>query len=551
MVNESYDDEILWKMYSPKPNPWFSSEVSYEGWGVATFEKPAGTIEGKAKITVDETGKLDVEMEIEKLNTEATIYGTGSIRFLKFLQANMRKSNAVAMGTGNINPCSSLSVQTERGIFTSHGKVFHTQAGLDDNVRFLVSEGIYQEQTDSNPKYWVVPLTNFISTFHLQNHPLVAQHPLRLYTSQIVPKMADKEQEKKAWYMANQANTSIGFYFGESVGYIQPVLDYTAKKEKLTSGEIKKCITALMVSDVTEKLDETWFPYDYTSLISFASGLHVGAAWIEYRDENGQLVNRKHIGQFDSPYQKEYAVIDEAIHGGLGHLLSMASNSPEFGKPYVRSLIAHLVRLQSYSRQIEDHFDLLCRSFDSLCEEHGLGVQNLAKNLPSELQTKINSILGEATREVQKLQDSENSNVGPVLERIKSKIANAKNTERAFGLAVVDLLQKYGLPDAMIMEKYYAEHPEIHGKSWAQTLSKYRGAAIHTGYFSHEAYNVQDVVALEDHLQDILIRIALKILNYEGTYQPRVILHWVDGNTINWVGEDTPVIQLGYKAPIV
>ena len=47
MVNESYDDQTLWKMYSPKPNPWFSSEIVYKGWGIATFEKPAGTIEGK------------------------------------------------------------------------------------------------------------------------------------------------------------------------------------------------------------------------------------------------------------------------------------------------------------------------------------------------------------------------------------------------------------------------------------------------------------------------------------------------------------------------
>ena len=178
MINESYDDETLWKMYSPKPNPWFSSEIVYEGWGIATFEKPAGTIEGKTKIVVDETGKMDVEMEYEKLNTEAPIHGTGSIRFLKFLQANLSKSNMVAMGTGNINPCSSLRVQTEGGIFTSEGKVFHTQAGLDDNVKFMVSEGIYQEQTASNSKYWVVPLTNFVSTFHLQNHPLITQHPL-------------------------------------------------------------------------------------------------------------------------------------------------------------------------------------------------------------------------------------------------------------------------------------------------------------------------------------------------------------------------------------
>lgn len=552
MTDELYDNETLWKMYSPKPNPWFSSEVVYEGWGIATFEKPEGTIEGKTKILVDETGNLDVVMEYEKLNTDVTIHGTGSFRFLKFLQGDLSKGNSVGIGVGNINPCSNLVVQTDNGTFTSEGKIFYSQGfGFDSKLGFLISEGTYKEKATGNPKYWVLPLTNFISSFHLHYFPLLTQHPLRLFSTPVVPEITDEKQRNMALFAANRANTLIGFYFGESVGYIQPVLDYTEKEEKLKSGQAKRCITALMISEVTNKLDEAWFPYDYTNLISFAIGVNVGASWIEFRDANGALVSRKHIHQFKSEYKREYAVIDEPIHGGLGHLISVASNSPEFGKSYFRVLVAHLVRLQSYSRQIEDHMDLLCRTFDTLCEEFGLSVQNLANYLPQDHQMKIDSILNNAREEIRKLSANSGSDIQPVLQQIESRIANTKNTDRAFGLAVIDLLKKYQMPDVTLMEKYYALYPELEGKSWAKVLSKYRGVAIHTGYFSHEKHDIQDILILEDHLHDILVRITLKVVGYQGTYQPRVIHHLVDGKTVDWLNEDTPATELGYKSPII
>lgn len=552
MTDEVYDNETLWKQYSPAPNPWFSSEIVYEGWGIATFESPSGTIEGKTRIAVDETGNLDVVMDLEKLNTEVTIHGTGSFRFLKFLQANLSTGNTVGISFENINPCSRLEVQTETGTFISDGKIFYSHGfGLDSELRFLLSEGTYKENNAGNPKYWVLPLTNFISSFHLLYYPSLTQHPLRLFSTPIVPEMADEKQKQMALFAANRANTLIGFYFGESIGYIQPVLDYNEKEEKLKSGQVKRCITALMISEITSKLDEVWFPNDYTNLISVARGINVGAAWVEYRSDDGKLVSRKHIPQSETDYKKEYAVIDEAIHGGLGHLISLASNSPEFGKSYFRVLIAHLIRLQPYSRHIEDQMDLLCRSFDTLCEEFGFSVQNLAKSLPDDYQTRIDGILANARREFQELLRGAGSDIKPVLQQIGSRISNAKNTDRAFGLAVMDLLQKYELPDITIMDKYYALHPDIHGRSWIQTLTKYRGATIHTGYFSHENYDIQDILVLEDHLHDILVRIALKILDYKGTYQPRVIQYLVDGKNIQWLDEDTLATKLGYKSPII
>lgn len=52
---------------------------------------------------------------------------------------------------------------------------------------------------------------------------------------------------------------------------------------------------------------------------------------------------------------------------------------------------------------------------------------------------------------------------------------------------------------------------------------------------------------MQDHLHDILVRIILKVLGYEGDYQPRVIDYLTDGKTINWINEEMSATNLGYK----
>lgn len=553
MSKEIGIDKELWEKYSPKPNPWFSNDITYEGWGIASFDNPLGTIEGKTIVTVDETGKLDVVMEAQELKTDVLIHGTGDFRFQKFLQADFSKSDGVAfLGVNNINPCSELIIKTENGTFTSDGNIFHSQGfAVDSKITFFLSRGIFTTENDEMAKYWVVPLINFLSTFHRHSHPKLTQHPLRLYLTPIIPDIADEKKKQTAWLAANQANNLISFYFGDSIGYIQPILEYRNKKEALESREYDKCITALMISDVTDDLDENSFPYDYINLISLANGIKVGAAWVEYRDMFGNLVSRQHIHQIECVYKKGYAVIDETIHSGLGKLLSLASNSSEFQESYFGALISQMTRLQSNSRHVEDQMDLLCRSLDTLCEEFGISVKNLAKSLPDEYQSEINRIISNARVEVQELEKSTNAEIAPVLQQIANRIENAKNIDRPFGLAVIDLLEKYKLPDKEIMEKFYSSYSEIENTSWARTLSKYRGAAMHSGYFAKEKFDIYDIAILEDHLHDILVRIVLKILGYDGEYQPRVIRHTVDGKTIDWVNENTQAFELGYKAPII
>src|SRR5574341_297910 len=335
------DDESIWKAYKPILNPWFSTEIVYEGWGIASFEQPAGTIEGKTKISVHETGTLDVIMEYEHLNTSTPISGTGSFRISKFLNGNLGTENSIYIGTGNENICSSLIVETDKGIFTSEGKIFHSEGfGLDNKVRFWFSRGTFNVKGQSASKYWIVPLVNFISSFHQHYHRLLLEHPLRLFCTPTVPEMAEEKQKQIALWSANRRNLLIAFEFGDKFGFIEPMPDYTEREKSLKSEKEKQSITALMVGEIIEEMDKVWFPHDYINLLSLASGAEVGASWLEFRDETGKLVSRKHFPSSKAPYEKGYAVIDESIHGGLGHLISVASKSPEFNKTFFRVLVS-------------------------------------------------------------------------------------------------------------------------------------------------------------------------------------------------------------------
>jgi len=547
------DDDSVWKAYKPIPNPWFSTEIMYEGWGIATFEKPAGTVEGKTKVVVDETGELNVAMEYERLNTNVPVPGKGHFRIAKFLNGNLGEENALYMGTQSGNVCSNLTIHTDDGVFVSEGAINYSEGfGFDNKLRIWLSRGTFSSKTQQISKYWIVPLINFISAFHQNNHPLLTQHPLRLFSTPPVLETLGEKQGQIAFWSANRRNLLIAFEFGDKFGYIEPMPNYAEVEQSLTSQKEEHRISALMVGEIIEEMDESWFPHDYINLLSLASGAQVGASWLEFRDENGNLVSRKHFYAPASYYKKGYAAIDESIHGGLGYLISVASKSPEFNRTYLSVLISQLTQVSSNTRHIENRMTILSRAIEGLCKEFNLAVQELMTYLPEAYQQDVESILSNARKDIQKLSRRAKKEGLPAardaLQRIESKISNANNKDGDFGLKVISLLDRYKMPDAIIMEQYFSAQPENNGKSWAQLLSQFRNTPIHQGYFEIQngKFESDEIMKTQDHLHDILVRITFKILGYTGQYQPVVIHHLVDGKTADWVSDKTSAAELGY-----
>jgi len=135
------------------------------------------------------------------------------------------------------------------------------------------------------------------------------------------------------------------------------------------------------------------------------------------------------------------------------------------------------------------------------------------------------------------------------LEAIEGKLSNAANTERKFGLALADLLERFGMADTDILEEHYGADASPGGKKrWTNVVSGYRSDVIHHGYLhlGPDGEGWREAWAVINHLHDIMARILLQALEYDGGYQPTVVPGHSVPFPVDWVKSDTPAGKLGY-----
>jgi hypothetical protein len=108
--------------------------------------------------------------------------------------------------------------------------------------------------------------------------------------------------------------------------------------------------------------------------------------------------------------------------------------------------------------------------------------------------------------------------------------------DRDFGLSVLALLERFDLNDASVMDAYYRVNPRADGRCWHQLLSQYRVLSQHGGEFRFREceHSPIEVYRLSNHLADIIARIILKQLGYDGEYQ-RATATWRDSHSLDWV----------------
>jgi hypothetical protein len=209
-----------------------------------------------------------------------------------------------------------------------------------------------RSQFDANPKgapkFWVLPLVNFISEF-VHWHPELNRHPLRLFPTPVVPDGLSERDEFFASRVANEKNRLIIFEFNGARGFIEPLADYRKRKESLLSEKNKDGVTAVMVGEVGsnpiefEQL-EGWFPFEFLDVLSLATGVEVGSPWLEFRDARGGLVRRIHVRMNCHPFSRGRAAIEERIHQGTGMLLTSSQGSEHSKAPYLSGAIKNAVR---------------------------------------------------------------------------------------------------------------------------------------------------------------------------------------------------------------
>ena len=119
-----------------------------------TIENPIGTIIGNTTISVDELGNFKVTMEYESLETETKIESTSEFfRILKFLHGDSGNPNQVfmAIGSKNRNPCTTITVDTDDGVFTSESILYWSTLEMQDRIVFSIQRGTFNVNTKKRP----------------------------------------------------------------------------------------------------------------------------------------------------------------------------------------------------------------------------------------------------------------------------------------------------------------------------------------------------------------------------------------------------------------
>jgi hypothetical protein len=161
----------------------------------------------RLKIKFDEFGNKEITMDVEFTDSE-----TYSI--IKLLHQNT---------------CSFIDVTTENGRFYSISKIYYNEqvsfhAGKDCEIslQFHILRSIFQPNQADSAAYWVLPLSNFISSF-MGDHPKLNRHPLRLFSIPEIPEEMTDDQKLMVRAKAKEKNRLIIFNFLNRLGFVGSV----------------------------------------------------------------------------------------------------------------------------------------------------------------------------------------------------------------------------------------------------------------------------------------------------------------------------------------
>jgi hypothetical protein len=136
------------------PHNWLETQVLYEGTGRAEFTTPPGVIEGPATVRFNPAGACRVSITVERIDApdaeKFTLRPGGTL--------------GTYLVHGETNPCISLTVQTEAGVFTGGDRILHGGSPLDGRQQFELCplQSRFESDGAARAKYWVLPLANFM-----------------------------------------------------------------------------------------------------------------------------------------------------------------------------------------------------------------------------------------------------------------------------------------------------------------------------------------------------------------------------------------------------
>jgi len=548
--------------FEPRLNNWPELSLRYEGNGSADFTSPVGSVTGPFRVTYDEYGNTNCESFYEMISFDPDYKGD-ALAFLTGAKPQ-QEGKVVSWGFGGLeNPCRLLSFATAAGKFESTARVHLVGMGAVEGrsrLKFYVPEARFETENPNPAKYFAIPLFNCVAD---TGYRVYGDHPLRIYSTPTVPDDLPKDKKIIATIKANEQNSVIGFLMDAQVCFIERLPDFDDRVGSLRSGTQRR-IMAVMVGETGSNPTDTianvrlWMPLDILAVLGFGSGVEVGFPWIEIRDSNGQLIRRLHGRPWLPTYHEGDVLlskfdVDMPKGSGIGTAITQFHGLSEETRQCVAVTMNH-ARLGSLGSHLHLHdiLDHLIRALECLSRELGLAQQNLLPTMSAGAQNKVRTLLEDTGHQFRELaREARNSGQfgdARILETIASRAASSAGTEKKFGLAVVDLLHKFGLNDAEVIDRFIASNPRADGLAdWASILSSYRGATIHEGYMDFtKKHDVSDVIRICAHLKDVITRVIFKMIGYNGTYEP-VTMRSYGPHRLDWVEATTEPWKLGFK----
>jgi transposase IS66 family protein len=245
----------------------------------------------------------------------------------------------------------------------------------------------------------------------------------------------------------------IPFKFVTRPAFIEPLLDYNEQEGRLRTHSATCAVTSLMIGElgsqvVTPGHIQQWFPFDFQWVLSLATGNEVGFPWIEIRNAGGQLLRRLHLSV--PPTVPIANGARPAIPTGqeIGHLLTTCQSAKGFGHDYLRGLLINTLRGGPRDQWIaEDAMMHLVRGFEGLCRQYGISSGDPLSDLDLAEQSLVREMLRKASDRIRELASRKPQQVCESLNRTANRILSVGNRRnKDFGIAVVDLLRREGLP---------------------------------------------------------------------------------------------------------
>jgi len=557
---------------------WFNTEPRYEGEGDAEFQDPPGIIHGHSQVISNEYGQLEIIMDVDRINCDEQLSeGISEFCFCKTPKQIQRepKNKVLTYGTlgkgssrkvlTNIpNPCTNLIIKTNSGEVVVESPTFYSISGspFSSNaehsvVKFHPKRIEYVEDNKNKPKYWVLPLSNFITTFWPWGQHLI-DHPLRTRQPQL-PVLPDSKIEKKTEETLRALqNLMIYFEFNNHPAFIEPLPNYMENKQQLENGSIRNAITAVMIGEMGRKSSVSysrlleWIPLDLLPILSFASGATVYSPWIEIRDSSGRIKKRIHLSISKQTYSKGHQGISQNIQRGTDLLLRTSQNSEYFKTSFLNVFLKHTVQGSLYNKSIEDKLVHFVRALECLCNEFdSFAVFSPESELQDQDQQKLKTVIKEAKKRVKDMKqtaiENNDQQASDYLERVLMRLGQSVKYNSGFGKAIKSLLETFKLQDSLALGDFIRNSSQYDADNFGDLIAKYRGLIVHSGYidFMSGKYDLHSVWQLVMHIQDILARIALRLLGYSGQYEP-TMTPFGDARDLDWVTSETKPKELGY-----